>query len=223
MNKNNPINSVYLAALACVSLMTFINSFYEALIFAVVVVGVFLFAISIVSMIEKIADKHVKFLAFALICAALITLLKVAFKYVNIQLVVLVSNTIDMAIIPCLLIGVVPIYFEDSLSVKQYFVSALLIGVGLVVILLTFGLFTEVVGYGTILDKSIGFDGIEFFTMPYGKMMVIGLFAIPMNMVRRAYLKRVRKYQMLVEKYKIHIREIRSSAQRQKQDKKGGQ
>ena len=136
MNKNNPINSVYLVALACVSLITFVNSFYEALIFAVVVVGVFLFSICIVSMIEKIADKHVKFLAFALISSALITLLKVAFKYVNIQLVVLTANTIDMAIIPCLLIGVVPIYFEDTLSVKQYFISALLMSMCTIILLL---------------------------------------------------------------------------------------
>ena len=51
MNKNNPINSVYLLALALASLMFYVNSFYEALVFTVVVVAVFLFAISVVSMI----------------------------------------------------------------------------------------------------------------------------------------------------------------------------
>lgn len=223
MNKNNPINSVYLVALACVSLIGFVNSFYQALVFTVVVVGVFLFAISVVSMIEKIADKHVKFLAFSIICAALITVLKVVFKYVNFELVVVMAETIEIAIIPCMLIGSVPIYFEDSMSVKQYFVSALLMSLCTIVLLVAYGAITEVVAYGKILEYSLGFNGIEFFKMAYGKLIVIALLTILVNMVRRLYLKRTRRYQMLVEKYKIQIKEIRSSAQRQKEIKGGEQ
>ena len=223
MNKNNPINSVYLIALAVVSIIGFVTSFYEALVFAVVVSSVFLFAISIVSMIEKIADKHVKFLAFALVCSALITLLKIVFKYVNVELVVLMADIIDIAIVPCLLVGIVPIYFEDSLSVKEFFTSSLMMSLGLILMLSLFGVFTEIVGYGEIFNKSLGFKGVEFFTFNYGKMMVVALITVPFNIVRRAYLKSTRRYRMLVEKYKIQIREIRSSNKRQKQMKGGEQ
>lgn len=221
MNKNNPINSVYLIALAVVSVLGFITSFYEALVFAVVISAVFLFAISIASMLDKIADKHVKFLAYSLICAMLITLLKVVFKYVNIGLVVIMSDIIDIAIVPCLLIAIVPIYFEDALSVKEYFSSAILMSFGLSLMLLVFGAFTEVVGYGSIVDVSLGFKGVEFFTFNYAKLIVIAVITVLFNIVRRAYLKKTRRYRMLVEKYKIQIREIRSSNARQKQMKEG--
>lgn len=223
MNKNNPVNSVYLTALAVASLVMFIDSLYQALVFTVVVVSVFLFATCIVAMIEKIADKNVRFLVFALICSGLITILKVVFQYVNIELVVLMSEQINIAVVPCLLIGIVPIYFEDTLSVKQFFTTSLMMCVCVVVMLLTFGAAVEVIGYGSIIDKSIGAFGVEFFKMPYGKFLIIALLTVACNMVRRAYLKSSRKYRMMVEKYKIEIREIRSSAQREaelKGDKK---
>lgn len=214
MNKNNPINAVYLIALASISLTSFISSFYEALVYAIVIISVFLFSISVVSMIEKIADKHVKFLAFALICSALITILKIVFQYVNIQQIVLMADTLDISIVPCLLIAIVPIYFEDSLSVKQFFSSALLISLGMLLLIGLFGLTVEMVGFGKVIGKSLGFNGVAFFTQPFGKFIIIALITVMFNVVRRAYLKSSRKYNMLVEKYKIQIREIRSSEER---------
>ena len=223
MNKNNPINSVYLIALALVSIISFVDTLYEAVVFAVVVVSVFLFSISVVSMIEKIADKHVKFLAFALISSALVTLLKVVFKYVNVGLVVSMAEVIDIAIIPCLLMSIVPIYFEDSLSVKEYFTSSLLMSFGIILMLGLFGSITEAVGYGTFLDKAFlaDFNGIEFFTFSYGKLIVVAIITVMFNIIRRAYLKSTRRQRMLIEKYKIQIREIRSSNLRQKQNDGG--
>ena len=220
MNKNNPINSVYLVALACVSIMLYVDSFYQALVFAVVISAVFLFAISVVSMIDKIADKHVKFLTFALISALLITILKIVFQYVNVKIVVLMANYIDIAIVPCLLMSIVPIYFEDSLSVKQFFTTSLLMSACTILMILVFGLITEILGYGYVFDVAIkikgeNFAGIEFFKMPYGKLMLLAIITVLFNIVRRAYLKSTRRFEMLVEKYKIQIREIRSANQRE--------
>ncbi len=223
MNKNNPINSVFLIALASVSLIAFIGSLYEALVFAVVIVAVFLVSVSIVSMIEKIADKHVKFLAFALISAGLITVLKLIFDYVNVKLIVLMADYIDIAIVPCLLMGIVPIYFEDSFSVKQFFSSALYMSLCSFLMITMYGALIEILGYGTIANYSLKFAGLEFFRQTYGGLIIIATLTIPFNMVRRACLKSQKRYLMLVERYKIQIREIRSSAQRQKQIEGGEQ
>jgi len=214
MNKNNPINSVYLIALACVSLVFYIDSLFSALVFGVVIVAVFLVSISIVSMIEKIADKHVKFLAFSLICAGFITALKVVFDYVSISLIVEMADYIDIAIVPCLLMGIVPIYFEDSFSVSRFFSTALLMALCSVLMVCLYGAIVEVVAYGNIINKSLGFKGLEFFREPYGGLIIIATLAILFNLVRRAYIKSEKRYEMLVEKYKIQIREIRSSNQR---------
>lgn len=217
MNKNNPINSVYLIALAYASLIMFVNHTIEAFVFAVTVVSVFLFAISVVSMIEKIADKHVKYIAFALICSALITILKIVFQYVNVSLIVIMSKTIDIAIIPCLLIGIVPIYFEDSFSVKQYFISSLVMAFGVLLMFTLSGFVVDILGRGFYLGENFNFDGLEFFLMPYGKLIIIALVTVLFNIVRRTYLIKTRRYRMLVEKYKIQVREIRSSNQRKKE------
>jgi len=221
MNKNNPINSIYLLALACASLITFINSVTEALVYAVTVVSVFLFAICIVSMIEKIADKHVKFFVYALISSALITVLKIVFQYVNVELIVTMSKSIDIAIVPCLLIGIIPIYFEDSLSVKQYFITSLVMAGCALLMFTLFGFVIDLVGRGIVIETSLNFKGIEFFMMPYGKLIIIAFITILFNIVRRTYLINNRKFNMLVEKYKIQIREIRSSNQR-KEEAEGG-
>lgn len=212
MYKNSPINSVYLVALACASLVMFVDSVYSALVFASVVIGVFLIAISVVSMIEKIADKHVKYICFALISAALVTIIKVIFNYVNISFIVLMADYIDIAIVPCLLMAVVPIYFEDAMSAKAYFVNSLLMSLSLFLMLSIYGIITEIFGYGSFTGKILSFEGLEFFRMPYGSFMVISTLAIIFNFVRRAYIKEQKRFRTLVDKYKIQILEIRSSS-----------
>ena len=214
MEKNNPINSVYLIALALASMILFVNSLMEAVIFAVCIVATFLIGISIVSMIEKIADKHIRFLIYALVCAGIITALKVSAGYIDVKVVLDVAEKIEIAIVPCMLLAIVPIYFEETFSVKQYFGTSFLICLGMVLMLGLYGLVTEVAGFGTLLGKDLGFEGIEFFVMPYGKFLVIAIFAILFNIVRRAVIKRNKRFRTLVEQYKVQIREIQDTAVR---------
>ena len=216
MQKNNPINSVYLIALAVASLILYVNSLFEAAIFAVCIVATFLIGISVVSMIEKVADKHVRFLIYSLICAAVLTILKVSAHYISIVEIVTMAQVIDIAILPCLLLAIVPIYFEEDFSAKQYFGNAFLTCIGLILMLGVYGAITEIAGFGTIWGYGLGFNGIEFFAMPYGNFFVIGCIAILFNMVRRAHIKRTRSYRNLVEQYKVQIREIQDSAVRER-------
>ena len=126
------------------------------------------------------------------------------------------SDYIEMAIMPCLLIAVVPIYFEDSLSVKEFFNISLVISVGVLLMFLTYGLITEILGYGFVANVDIkNFDGLEFFRAPYGNLAVVASLALIYNLFRRFYLKKTRRFNMLVEKYKIQIREIRRASKRQ--------
>lgn len=209
MERNSPINSVYLIALAVCSLVLVVNSFYNALIFGIVVVAVFLVSTSIVAMVEKIADKHIRFLLFALVSAALVIILKLVCGYVNVKEIVFAGETLEFACIPCMLLALIPIYFESKLTVKDFFGGALLSSAGFLLMLLLFGTIVEVLGYGTFAGMNIaGFDGIEFFTKSYGCYMVIATLTILFNIVRRTYLKKTRHFNMLVEKYKIQIREI---------------
>lgn len=215
MQRNNPVNSVYLIALAVCSLLSVVNSLYQALIYAAVVVAVFLVSVSIVSMIEKVADKHVRFLMFALVSAALVTILKIVFTYINVSEIVLAADRLEFACLPCLLLAIVPIYFENNMTVGEFFIDALYMGLGIVLMLAFYGAIIEILGYGAIAKVSIkGFAGLEFFRLAYGKLIVLGCLTILFNIVRRTYLKNTRRFNMLVEKYKIQIREIRDTQRR---------
>ena len=226
MEKNSPINSVYLIALACCSLITLVQGLKTALIFAIVIVATYLVSLSIVSMIEKITDNHVRFIIYSLISVAIITILKLVCSYVNIQSVVLAGEHIEFAILPCMILAIYPIYFEDTFKGSQYFVSILVQAAVTIVALCAFGAIIEVLGFGRIWEISIGFNGLDFFTKPYGAFFVIATLCVIFNMFRRAYLKKSRGYRTLVDKYKIMITEIRDSELRRKEleekEEKGG-
>ena len=214
MEKNNPINSVYLIALALASMILFVNTLMEGVVFAVCIIATFLIGISIVSMIEKIADKHIRFLIYALVCTAVITALKISAVYIDSQLIISSMKNIDIAIVPCLLLAIVPIYFEETFSVKQYFGNSFLICFGFALMLCVYTSIIEVAAFGQILGKDLGFAGLDFFAMPYGKFMVIACLAILFNMVRRAHIKKTKRFRTLVEQYKVQIREIQDTAVR---------
>lgn len=220
MDRKSPVNSVYLIALACCCLVAYVHSLFTALLFAAVVVVCLLIGVSIVSMIEKIADKHVRFLIFSMISAAIVVIFKVVLRFIDVKEVALIADVIDMAVVVSMLLAIVPIYFEDALTVKQFFTEALLISLGFTLMLTVLGVLVEIFGYGEIAGVSLGFNGMWFFTMPFGIFMLIAVLAILFNIVRRTYLKNTRKFDMLVEKYKIQIREIKS--QEQRKQKNGG-
>lgn len=220
MEKNSPINSVYLIALACCSLITLIYGLQTALIYAVVIVATYLVSLSVVSMIEKITDNHVRFIIYALVSVAIITILKIVCSYVNIQSVVLAGEHIEFTILPCMILAIYPIYFEDTFKGSQYFVSILIqAGVTLLTLCL-YGAIIEMLGFGMIWGKEIGFEGLDFFTKPYGAFFIIATLCVIFNMFRRAYLKKTRRYRTLVDKYKIVITEIRDSELRKKEIEK---
>lgn len=216
--QKNPINSIYLIALALASLVALVDSLYVGIIYTVVVVLVFLLSISVVSMFEKIADKNVKFLIYILFASTFVIILKVVTTFIDSQLIMAVGKKLDMAIVPCILLSIIPIYLEDSFTAGQYFVKSLLMSGITILMFAIYSIVVEILGLGTIAGVNLGFEGLEFFTMSYGRFIVIGLICILFNIVRRAHLKRKRRFNMLVERYKIQIREIRSTEER----KKGG-
>ena len=207
-NRTNPINSVYLVALACTCVIAQVNSFYTALIFGLASALVFLVSISVVSMFEKLSGKTVRFIVYTLIATALITILKFVSSYFNIELIVNAGKVIDFALLPCIMLAIIPIYFEDSLSIKEFFGNSLLCSFAFLLMMLLMGSIVEVLGLGTILGFEIGLKPLEFFIMPYGKLIVIATLAIIFNIVRRLYLKKTREFRTLVEKYKHQIYKI---------------
>lgn len=209
MERNSPINSVYLVALATVSICGQLTTFYNALIFGVVVLAVYLVSLSIVSMIDKISDNHVRFILYTFISSALIIILKLLLQYVGIKEVVLASETLEVAILPCMILAIAPIYFESTYEPKKYVTLFILVGVVNVLMFLLHGLIVEIFGNGTILGEALNIKPLEFFTEIYGSFFVVATLSILFNMVRRVHIKRKKRFETLVEKYKIIISDIR--------------
>ena len=211
MERNSPINSVYLIALSIAPLCLVSNSLFDAIIFSIVILAAFLISLSIVSMIDKITDNHVRYIMFAFISAAIVTIFRVISDYVNLKEVIALSQHIEIAITACLILGIYPIYFENTFAPTKYVKSIILIAIGEFLMLVCFSSLTEILGYGTIAGISIGLKPLEFFTKSYGAFMLLATLAVLFNMVRRAYIKKTKRFETLVEKYKIIIKDIREN------------
>ncbi len=224
MEKKQPINSIYLTALAVCAVVLNIATIYDALIYAVVVGMVFLIGLSIVSMIDKISDNHVRFILYSLISAVLITILKVLLGYFENPFIVFATENIETAVLPTLILGIYPIYFENTFTTKNYFIKIIVMAVVWCIFTAIYGAVIEIVGFGTFANMTLGFEGLEFFQLPYGGMFVIATLALIFNIIRRTYVKRKKHFDTLVESYKIVIKELyeKESISQDMLDDKGG-
>lgn len=209
MEKNSPINSVYLIALATVSICGQLTTFYNALIFGVVVLAVYYVSLSIVSMIDKITDNHVRFILYTFISSALIIILKVLLQYVGIKEVVFASETLEVAILPCMILAIAPIYFESTFEPKKYVGLFILVGVVTLVMFLIHGVVVEIFGNATICGKELNIKPNEAFTEIYASFFIVATLSVLFNLVRRAHIKRKKRFEILVDRYKIIISDIR--------------
>lgn len=208
MERNSPINSVYLIALAVASMFMFIDSLYTALIYSVVILVTYLISLSIVSMVDKIADNHVRFILFIFLASAIITILKVISPYINVREVVLASENLEKTIIPCLILAIYPIYFENTFMPQKYVKTIVVISFAQVLMFAVFGAIVEIFGYGSIVGIALNIPTTDFVLKSYGAFFIIATLAVLFNIVRRAYLKKTKRFDTLVEKYKIIIRDL---------------
>lgn len=208
MERNSPINSVYLIALATVAISSQLTSLFNSLIYAVAILLVYYIALSIVSMVEKITDNHVRFILFTFVASALVVILKVLTQYIGIKEVVLASQNIETIILPCMIMAIYPIYFESTYSAKKYVSVFILIGLANTLMCVMVGVIVEILGNGAIAGFAINIEPLDFFNQMYGKLFVIATLAIIFNIIRRAYVKRQKRIETMVEKYKIIIREL---------------
>lgn len=208
MERNNPINSVYLVALASVAISSQLTSLLNAVILGVATLAVYYIALSIVSMVDKITDNHVRFILYTFIASALVVILKLTTQYIGIKEVVFASQNIEVIIIPCLILGISPIYFESTYSAKRYVAMFILVGLAMVLMFALVGGIVELFGRGTIAGYALNVPTAEFFNQSYGIYMIIATVAILFNVVRRAYIKKQKRKETMVEKYKIIIREL---------------
>ena len=225
MEKNSPINSVYVIAIATASIAIYTQTLYYAAIYSAVTMMTFLIALSIVSMIDRISDNHARFMMYTFICTILITVLKVLLGYFGVEEFVFASEHIEMTILPCLIMAIYPIYFENTLPTGKYFLQIVAMSFGFLFFMLLTGILTEILGYGTMAGTAVGMEGLEMFKQSYGTFLIIGVLAILFNIIRRTCIKRVSHFNMLVDKYKIIIREIGEQEKRnvvRQQSNKGG-
>ena len=208
MERNSPINSVYLVALATIAVSANLVSLYSALIYGVAVLVVYYISLSIVSMVDKITDNHVRFVLYTFIASALIIILKVVSQYIGIKEVILASQNLETIILPCMILAIYPIYFESTFSPKHYVTTFIIIGVANILMFVLLGTIVEIFGHGTIVGIGLNVPTSEFFTKIYGLFFVVATLAVLFNIVRRAYVKKTKRFETLVEKYKIIIRDL---------------
>lgn len=206
MNKSY-VSPTKLACLALVCMVTTLNNGFDALILCVIAAASFLFAISIVSNLEKVATNHVRFIIYAIIVSAIFTVLKVLFGYIKSLELLEVAALLDYALLASLVLSIMPIYFMHKESTSAYYSKSIMtalvfMGAGILI-----SMIVELMTHGTVFGLFIVESSVSILTAPFVIFILLAIVAVIGTSVENHVTDVRTQERLLIDKYKVMIRE----------------
>ena len=206
MNKTY-ISPTKLACLALCCMVSCLNFGFDALVLSVAAGASFVFAIVIVSGIEKITSNHVRFVVFALIVSGLLTIFKIMFGYVNDLTFVRISEDLNWALLSALVLGIYPIYYLHKANSKTYFLQTVTTAGVYVLFAVFIASFIEIFAHGSLFEHFYFDHPIEFLGSSFMVFIFLALFCVAGTSIEIYAREKRRENRLLVERYKYLIRE----------------
>jgi len=213
------INPLYVVAVAMCCLCQYVNTLQQGLLFGLLTAVICLLCTNLVSLVEKIADKNLRAFLITMLTAVIIVILEYVFELLNWQILVDNMENLKWIVIAVAALSIVPTYFETRLTTKHYFVNMFFSIISFFVLIVVYSVIIEVLGSGTIFGIALfgNFSGFVFAEQLYFKLFLIAMLTIVSNFVYQAIEDRQMRFELLVEKYKINIKQVLNE-----RDKKGG-
>lgn len=204
------INPLYIVAVSLCILCEYVNSLQQGLLFGLLTAVVSLVCVNLVSLVEKIADKNLRAFLIAMLSAIIIVVAEYACAIINREFFVENSANMKWVIVAVVALSIVPTYFETRLTTKHYFDHMFFSVAMFVIQMILYSVIIEILGYGTIWEYSLfgSFAGFVFARQLYFKFFLIGAMCILFNFVYQRVEDKKMQYELLVEKYKIQIKQI---------------
>ena len=220
MNKSY-ISPTKLSCLALVCLVSSLTMGKIAALLSVIVAASFVFAIAIVSNLEKITSNHVRFVIYALIVSAIMTILKLVFGYIKSLELLDLAAALDYATLACFVLAIMPIYFMHKTTSKSYYLTTAKIALTFVVIGIITGALIELVSVGTVFGLFVYETGKALVGSTFMTFMVLAIACVIGTAIENYFAEKRNAERLLVDKYKYIIREtqIAKLTKQSKEDK----
>jgi len=218
MVTKNGINPIFVATLAALPLINIASSLQEVVLLGLVASFTYIIAISIISILEKMVDRNLRFFVFMILACAIVT----AFRYIyaifpNI-LYLEAGDKINYCLITAGILSIETLYSNRKMALTGYFYKMLMGVPAFLGIYFLFGALREIIAYGTVWGVGLGFIGLDFFKSSGGAFILLALICSFINSFYLSSRAKKHQYNLLVEKYKMKINMERNRARKEAVD-----
>lgn len=215
------INPLYVVAVALCCICSITTTLYQGLFFGLLTVVVALLCINIVSFVEKIANKNLRAFLIAMLAALLIVVGDYVIDLVAKEFFIANAPNMKWVLLSVITISIVPTYFETRLTTKHYFANMFYSLFAFLVITIVYSALIEFCGYGSLAGFKIfaSFNGFHFAHQLFFQLFVIAILVIIANAIYQKCEDKNLKFNLLVERYKAHIKQVLMQKSKQKENK----
>lgn len=218
MNKSY-VSPTKLSCLAVCCMISVVSAGFDSLILGIIAGAAFVFGIAIVSNLEKVANNHIRFVIYALIVSAIFAVFKIVFGHLTSVDFLRIAEGLDYALLSSLVLSILPIYFMHKESSKNYYLKTVATATVFTASTIVVGTIMEVLSAGSIFgvelfDVSPSLLGSSFFAF-----ILLALICVVGTATENYIKERARKERMLIDKYKVMIRDFQIRTMSAKYDK----
>ena len=206
------INPIFIITLAIIPLLSVASTLNEVVFLGLIVGLTYIIAISIVSALESLVDRNLRFFVFILIACAIITVLNYIYSTFPNSLYTDAGSKINYCLISASILSLQIIYYNSKKELTHYFYKLLVQVPSFLGMYFVFGFLREIIAYGSIWNANLGFSGLDFFKSTPGAMLLLAFMCAFVNAYWLNISRKRQQYVLLVEKYKMKINMTRNQA-----------
>lgn len=211
MNKD-AINPVFIITLAIIPLVSIASTLNEVVFLGLITSLTYIISSSIISTLEHLADRNLRFFVLMLISAGLISALGYVYTLFPNSLYISGADKINYCLVSVGILSLQVIYYDSKTEATNYFFKLLLQVPMFLLIYFLFGFVRELIAFGSIWKVNMGFNGVEFFRQTPGALLMLAFMCAFINAYWLSASRKRQQYNMLVEKYKMKINIERNEA-----------
>lgn len=217
------INPLYVVAVALCCICSITTTFYQGLFFGLVVVVAALLSINLVSLVEKIADKNLRAFLITMLAALLIVVGEYVIEIVAKEFFIANIENLKWTLLSVVSLSIVPTYFETRLTTKHYFANMFFSLFAFLVMIMVYSIIIEFCAFGCVAGHQLfaSFVGFDFAKQLFFQLFIIAILLIVANVIYQKIEDKRLTYNLLVERYKAHIKRRLLQKSQQKENENG--
>ena len=202
---NNGINPVFVVTLAIVPLISVTQTLNEVAFLALAVGVIYIISASMVSILEKLADRNLIFFVFMVLSSMFATIMAYFYSIFPNTLFEASGVKVYYTAISAGILGLNLLYNNSKNTMSHYFFKLLIQVPCFILMFALFGLIREFLGFGTVWNVKTGLRPIALFATNGGAYLILAIMCGIANAYWLNLSKKRQQYNLLVDKYKLKL------------------